>query len=287
MKIFILILKCVILAVGLIGNTIGLIVYITRAQKIPSRHLLIALAIADLVSLTYVVGRDILEEFDFVLKTMSDISCKFSIYIYSSICSNSTWLLATISAEKFVLICYPNVMILKKKRFQIAALIGVFSHSFVLYSPVLFIMSLANTTDNISACDYTNSNTEVIFNWVDIGNSVYLPFLIMLIFSVLLIHFILKSRLRILRLNTQHDRNRLKKDIRFAISTLFLNLFYFTITLPTSVLILMGHLKVSDFNNIHLTIYYISFGANFYILFSTNTLIRKHTLLMFKFGKYA
>lgn len=59
----------------------------------------------------------------------------------------------------------------------------------------------------------------------------------MLLFSILLIYAILKSRLKILKLGTRHDRNRLMKDVKFAISTISLNICYIALILPFGIFI--------------------------------------------------
>ena len=96
----------------------------------------------------------------------------------------------------------------------------------------------------------------------------------MLFFSILLIKAIFKSRSRINLNNTVRENKRLKKDIKFAISLLLMNLLFVILHLPFASVIFLTFYDNYDLFNIFYYIYYISYGINFYIIFFTNSLFR-------------
>jgi hypothetical protein len=112
-----------------------------------------------------------------------------------------------------------------------------------------------------------------------------LAFILMLLFSILLVHTILKSRLRILRFTNQRDRNRLKKDIQFAISSIFMNFFYLLVYLPACIyrILKSDHFVFkTDLFNIFHSIAFMHFCDHFYILFCCNTMFRREVLVRFR-----
>ncbi len=109
-----------------------------------------------------------------------------------------------------------------------------------------------------------------------------LAFILMLLFSILLVHTILKSRLRILRLTNQRDRNRLKKDIQFAISSIFMNLSYLLIYLPAGIYpFILNELSTDLYYNVFVSLVYINYCDHFYILFCFNSVFRYRVLILF------
>ena len=96
----------------------------------------------------------------------------------------------------------------------------------------------------------------------------------MLIFSILLIVTIFKSRRRVHLNNSEREKRRLKKDIKIAISSVLMNLLFFILIMPLDLYLLLPYYS-DDVYYITSCIYYISFAVNFYIMFLTNSLFRK------------
>jgi len=279
-----LLVKYVIVIVGLVGNLIEITVFARKKnKKFPSRVYFIVLSIADLTCLFYYIVRDSIENFSQNWNiASSNLLCKLNIILLYALSTNSNWLLGIISLDKYFSIRWPSVKILKKKWFQIVLLLAIILHNFILYSPLLFYSGLVfNNQTNNTKCDLFNTEIETFNLAIDTINC-FLPLIMKLLFSILLIHTIMKSRLRILRITTQFERNKLKKDIRFAISTLFLNLFGILLYFPINLVLIAKLIYFLDFDNIFICLLYIAYAANFYILFLTNKIIRKQTILLFK-----
>ena len=104
----------------------------------------------------------------------------------------------------------------------------------IVFHPIFYLISFNNqsngtTNTMIDIFKEINKISKTFF----IGYDAIFAFVMMLTFSILLVHTMLKSRLRILRMNNHHSRNRLKKDIRFGIWSVIMNLLYKLACLPS------------------------------------------------------
>ena len=109
---------------------------------------------------------------------------------------------------------------------------------------------------------------------MDLANLFLMPFLLMLLFSILLIIAIFISRSTINLNNTARQMRKRRKDIKVSISLLFMNLLFALLNLPVVIFSFFLPFN-SDSYTFLLYIYYISCAVNFYILLLTNSLFRK------------
>ena len=116
---------------------------------------------------------------------------------------------------------------------------------------------------------------------VDLINAVKLPFILMLILSILLIHTIIKSRLTVIRMtNNNANKNKLKKSIQFAVSSICCNFIFLILNLPYTISFLSSINIESDIEDYLDCLYLFSFCVNFYILFCFNSVYRKEVLIL-------
>jgi hypothetical protein len=213
----------------------------------------------------------------------SDILYKINLYFHSV--SQNSYLLVFISIEKFISIRYPNNKIIKKQIFQTIIVIAIIICNLTAYHFIYYLNIFENQTTNASneAFKQMNEKTEKTIGFIVILYNAVLPFIIMIIFSILLIHTILKSRLRILRLTNQHDRNRLKKDIQFAISSILMNFFYLIFYLPVCISLILRIYMLSElFINVFYLLAVLNCCDHFYILLFSNSVFRRRVLTLFR-----
>lgn len=283
------VLKGLILLIGTLGNIIGLIIFARKSfrKRFPSGIKYILLSVMNTLYLNYAITRDFLTLSNIFINSLSNFSCKIVRFFNYSLGPLSAWLLVYISIERFFMIYYNMVQKFKKDSFhkQDFIILIIFFGNMVVYSPILFYSSLitfeanknnTNSTIKYQILCFVGVNERKIVNIIDLVNSALLPFILMIIFSILLIISIFKSRLRILSLNSKIDRNKLLKDIKFSVSTIFQNFFFIFLNLPISTLLLT--VVDIDLYQIFYCFYYISFGVNFYILFFTNSIFREEVL---------
>jgi len=132
-------------------------------------------------------------------------------------------------------------------------------------------------------CDFVDPKQAVSFYLMDLINSTLVPFLIMLISSLILGMFIFKSRLKMLNLSLERDRVNLKRNIRFCSTILFLNFFFFVLNLPVTLGNVLS-IFITDPMLYQLLIYifYFSLSINFYILAVFNNIFKNELVALFR-----
>ena len=217
--------------------------------------------------------------------------------IYIIFLKKKTRLLVFISISKFVLIGCSKKTLNKVVYSQNIVLACIVLLNIIFYSPILELVKLRPLSFNLTAsqldssflasdhedddviCEF-DSSVRWIIDLMDLINYAILPFALMLIFSLLMIITIFKSRLKILRLTNSHDRNRLKKDIKFAITSIILNFFFIILNLP---LCIQNFVQFENFyiEEINLCFYLSNFCINFYVLIFSNSIIRSEAFNLF------
>ncbi len=278
------ILAILIFFIGFIGNSTGLIVFIRISSKtFPTRIIFIIYAFINLSCLFYTIIKFLIRNILSVLLYDLSISfCKLGYFLDFFLLSVANYILAFISMERFLSIRFSKLKTLKKRFNQFIFIFIIIAYNFLLYSPTIYFASFVNKT-NSSACDYIKKEYDNLMSLMDLINSSLMPFLIMFMFSGLLIQTVLKSRLRLLNLANQRDRIKLRKDIQLSVSLVVFNLAFLLLNAPHTIY----HLVSTNANtDLHDTVKYISsisFCIDFYILFVLNSIFRKNVISIFHF----
>lgn len=291
-SIFVWIVPLFLAIFGIVGNLFGFIIFSRKSLvKFPARNIYRALAIMDTFYLIHVKFQFYLYYNGLSIRLLSDFSCKIVRYLNYSLAPISAWLLVYLSIYKFITIKFSHLT-KRINRVQSLTILMIIGYNLVIYLPVLIYVEIIeyhdedheqeNATLNQSTgnyeCSFSKTNIENIFSVMDLLNLTILPFAFMLTFSILLISTIMKSRLRISRLSSTTDRNKLKRDIKFVFSCVLLNFIFIMLNLPIS-LANLAFESVQSYYDAILCIYYTSYCINFYILFLFNSIFRKQVIL--------
>jgi hypothetical protein len=274
-----------ILLVGLIGNSLGLIVFTrTRTKKLPSHIVYIALAIIDIAYLIFAISDELLTIQNVSLYELSDLSCRLNSFISYAVFPISNWLLSVISLGKYLAIQFPQTKLNKSIFTQIISIVLVSVYNLAFNSPVLFVNNSFKQNDsNNNTCIEKMKEKDILIETIQLVNSCILPFLVMLIFTLLLLCTIFKSRIRMLRLSNRVNQLKLKKDIQFAISSILINFIFFLMNFPACVYETLYPSDKTDLYTCLMCLFYSSFCIKFYILFFSNSVFRKQSLIALKF----
>ncbi len=150
---------------------------------------------------------------------------------------------------------------------------------------VPFYIDIISNSENKTDCDFVNSLSKNTTGYMDLANRVVVPFLLMIIFTCLLIDYIFQSRRKIRHKNKSKDIKKTIKDIKFAVTSVALNVMFVLFNLPVSLVIFSPAYYQNFPSLICLYIFYGGYAANFYILFLTNSLFRNETFMLFKLRK--
>ena len=272
--------SCVLMA-GLVGNTFGyLVLNRKKINKIGPVLIYKLLFVIDSLYLLQIILSALEYSYGIKLATSSNLGCKFYIYFNYSMATISPWLLVYISAERLISIIKPSKrFILREDDNQFNYFVLMFLVVSALYIPIPIFNELIyvnSTQTNITkyVCDFISIKSRVVLNYYDMILRIFVPAFLMIISSVILFSnfFKMRTRIRLIFLSVQITRFR--RDILFAITTIFLNIFFILLNLPFSLSLFLP--KSFNFDLFVLTfyIYYMSYAINFYVILATNSLFR-------------
>ncbi len=274
-----------ILIIGEFGNILGVAILYNddKLKNIGPIYIYKFLFLSDLTYLPQAIISYLSSGFFFDPTTLSSLSCKFYIYFSFSLDAISPWLLVYISVEKFISISFSaKRFILRKKFNQFLYFISLIIFSFLYYIVQPFcwdVINIGGLNETILSCTFVNYELQKISSLMDTIHRVVLPFLLMVIFSSLLIGSIFISRRRVS--DSVNENKRLKRDVRFAISSFSMNLLFMVLNLPLSMVQLFpNYSNIAYLSTFYL--FYFSYGVNFYVLFLTNSIFRKEVCRLFK-----
>jgi len=210
----------------------------------------------------------------------SSIGCKIFYFLAYGMDALSPWCLVYISFERFIVIkYYDKRFVYKKKHKQIIFLILLCVFNILYHINIIFSFDILNI-DNSTICYFNNDKNQIIASFMDLTNLFLLPFLFMLLFSILLIISIFKSRRTVHLNNSSREFRQRRKDIKLSISLLFMNLLFLLLNSPVEIFAFLLPFNSETYTFL-LYIYYFSYAINFYILLLTNSLFRKQLFSLF------
>jgi hypothetical protein len=237
--------------------------------------------------------------------------CKFFYTIIFVLPAYSAWILVYISVERFLRTIYKGwiIKILDKKLSNQIILMSILLICFFFYTPVWYFTSviyILTSNDGQYAFYYTYRNetviqcylTEKIVSIVTYMNMLFsclIPFVCLIVCSILLIYSIRIIRSKINRSNQQLSEANLitlKKDNQFAITILALDCIFLLFYFPYNILAIFQSFFVSDdFNLIEIVyfakyvleyVYYFGFASNFIVFISVNKMFREEFIVVLK-----
>ena len=131
------------------------------------------------------------------------------------------------------------------------------------------IVAYDSNNETFLRCTTINSKFQDISSIVFFVIQALLSFILMIVFSSLLIVRIFKSRIQMA------NNKRLKKDTKFAVSSLSMNLLFAILNFPNSVALYLPSLFSPTSYLLAYYLSYLSYGCNFYVLMLTNSIFRK------------
>ena len=286
----------VVALIGLPANILAFIIYSReKFRNISFSIFFKALIISD--TLTLLLGdlpKFLRKRFDINIKTLSLETCRLFYLIPYAVPATSAWLIVIISIDRLVSIKMPQRFLFRKKTsFQILACLGTFVYNILLYtqlnfSYLVFSYSYNNMTSLNETTIVCQEISDDVLSWLDLFNSTVVPFLFMLVFTLVTLKHIFDSRKKAMAHQSNNTTvsanttNISSKDRFFATTSIFLNIFFFITNIPLPVY----GLVITYVTNIDLSadyifssfthfIYYLNFASTFFISYFTNSIFHK------------
>ena len=292
----------IVLIMGAVGNVFSFIIFSRNKFRNTSFSLYFrVLAFSDTFTLLYIINDIPNALFGHDLQNRSYFWCKIFRYGLYSIAPVSGWILVVVSLDRMLSIIKPNkFLFMKQTKTQIIICILILVFDLIYYIPLILYKDYqkqTNLSNNTSELVYkcVNLEEERIVDWMDLVNSTLLPFLGLAISTTITLNKLFKSRSKtVIEIkNTNIQNTKLKKrDIKFAVISVVLNILFFVFNLPVCVYYLVltyAEMSVVDANLFFYVTaiwYYLNFGVVFYVNLSANPVFKNELLVFLHLRKY-
>ena len=275
-----------IILFGLIGNLIVFLIFSNKHMiNLNIRNFFVLISITNSLGLIQFLQKFLIHAFDLNIRIFSTFHCQFFGFLAYVFGPMSAWILVYISIERYFSI-FNNSMyfIFKNQNFQYFIIFSIVFYNIFFYMQIFFLndlyISLNGNLSEISCESFMNEVFNDIFYYIDLFNSTLMPFIFMVLTSFLLVCKIYKSRSKFQSKSKNNIKQ--KKDIKFAISSITLNLIFLFFNLPMCIYQILPVSKVLSAYVIFNNLFYTSFSTQFIILFLTNSLFRKQFMKLLR-----
>ena len=283
-----LILEIPLLLLAIIGNFISALIFNRKnLTKYSACHLYKLSCFSYIVSAITMFVPTIIILFDYDIQ--DEFFCKLRLIIYWS--AISSWILAYISFDRMISIAYPKRLeILKKKNFHYLIIGLIIAYNFIVYGILagpnqdIIFFNETNPANNASyrtliLCGFKTYEFFESTSIFDLINFSALPFTLMIVFSIISVITLFKNRKIINKKKvSKQEKARQKRDIRFAVTSISLNVIFLVFTLPFVVLqIIKDSLNNGEFDLLYeITglLYVSGLTFNFLVYYTSNKLFR-------------
>ena len=259
-----------ILTFGLIGNSLAFLVFSRKKFKntIFSTYFRF-LAVFDTLFFTLIIF-NLLKVFEIVnIYFLSIYSCKISFYIIHVTTALSIWTMAIISLDRMFSIVLPNCFQFRTKSInQVIIIIGMIIYNVLVYSPVPFTTNF-EINQNITNQNEPKCMINRILIYFELANTTIVPFFLMILSTILTLIKVFRSRKR---QSNQHSSSIKNKDIKFAITSISLNLLFLTFNLPVTIFAFFIDYS-NEVEKFITTILTLLFQCNYFNLFFVNFIV--------------
>jgi hypothetical protein len=280
---------------GLVGSFLCFLVFSREKFKTNSISIYCrALAISDSTVLIYALVLAIGFNFNIDLTAQSDLSCQLGYYIQVGMAPISIWILAAFSLDKMIHVLdkAASYGFIKKRSFQLTVVVsfGLFHCLLYIFVPIMLKLkhqSLNNSDDEtFLPCNFPNIDNYRYIMGFYIFESALMPGSLMLISTVVTVKRLFQSRNNLEKSQNKVLRERKARDVKFAVNSVFLNVFSATLQIPIALqYILIIASTHSLFFMIILFLFYLNFSVTFFVHFTFNSIFRREFFLMTRIAK--
>ena len=268
----------VIIIIGTIANILAFIIFSRKRfhNTIFATYFRFLLAV-DTVGLLYLAtGKFVYFRYEIQFRDFNQSLCGLTMLLAYSVPPVSAYTLVAISIDRFLTIAKPTFLLIRKKfSFQIYVCIGIVVANFI-YNGQLFFSYL-------EIDDYYPNSTRLrclipyqdTLQMMDLINSTIIPFLLMIISTILTIKSVFDSRKKISNQSNPNNPGRFR-DIKFSITSIAFNIIFLILNFPfvisTQIDTIMTDIESEFLVAFILLLTYLNHGTVFFINYSVNTM---------------
>ena len=253
----------VLLIFGTFGNVVSFFILMKNVKKASTYSYLSALAVMDLLVLYIGLLTLWIGQFTFEIKNQANWLCKLIVFL-GYVCSDtSVWLIIAVTAERFFVVYFPlqapRLCNVKNARIVIVGITLLFSsiNCHLLWSVELEVGHYNDTV--IKQCHAKGNYTllvHVIWPWVDAAFYSFVPFVLILVFNILIIRQVFmakKTRSKMLTLSAcqrhlvkpSKYKNQCETSRKITCMLLVISFTFLLTTLPVNIILIVSTVDTS------------------------------------------
>ena len=270
-------------AIGIIGQILSIIIFSRKTFRNNSiSTYCIALSTNEFLSL-FQLATDIgILAFNLNLTDQSESLCK--VYNYMLLIYNSVQpcILVAFSVDKLLNMRTRSIPIIKKKWFQWSVVAAIVLFNSLLYLELPILVKRREIVPGYIICDQTTIGFLPTLMIVIVLETCIIPFIIMIVSSLLTIRLLIKSRNSIER-NGKLSNDRKIRDKKYALSSIAFNIAFLLLKTPAMIyytLFAFYYYYDVYYLNISFLLSYINSSSFFFIHLVTNSLFRREFLIL-------
>lgn len=241
--------------IGVIGNTVTIVIMTRRRMRSSTNNYLAALAIVDIL---YLLGGFALSlkhyEFIQVKGLFIYFHCFPFLILLTDTCSNtSVWLTATFTVERYIAVCHPikGKVLCTESRAR-KAVIGVVVFCFALTLPTPFEYAVVEENDpatnmtrvSLSYSEFgRNELYKKIYYWLTVVLFTLVPFCLLAVFNAFLVRSVHISRRQRSKMTQRTDSSRDNQENKITVMLIAVVILFFVCQLPTAVTLLYTSIR--------------------------------------------
>lgn len=241
--------------VGVVGNTVTIVIMTRRRMRSSTNSYLAALAICDMLYLLCIFALS-LKHYQFIQEQglLIYYRCFPLIVMLADACSNtSVWLTATFTMERYIAVCHPirgKVLCTESRARKAILAVFIFCFSFTL--PTTFEYSVTEKYDPVTNVTKPslgaselgkNQLYKKIFYWLTVVLFTVIPFLLLAIFNAFLVRSVHISRKQRSRMTQRTDSSRDNQENKITVMLIAVVILFFVCQLPTAVALLYTSIR--------------------------------------------
>jgi hypothetical protein len=280
--------RIAVLSFGIVGNIISFIVFSRKTFSNNSISTYCrSLAVFDCLTIIQLI-KDIFtisNPYDY-LENWNDVSCKLFFYLSMQYSAIPGWILVAFSIDKMLNMRTSAPIIIKSKLFQWSVVAGIVIFHLLLYSELLISLKVEPIVfmPSIKICNFPFLSYFYPFLYAELAETCLIPFIVMIVTSIVTIRLLIRSRGLLERMG-HSDKQRRKRDIKFAISSITFNVFFIAFKTPFfTAYIVTGSVNfyADYFMQISFFLFLFYCSSNFFIHFATNSIFRRELFVIFR-----
>ena len=263
----------ILIPFGIVFSSLNIILFSSKnLSKVPISFMFKLLAINNLINFINfgLWSFDGLDQLNLDSSTVA--SCKIIALNAFLVIASNNWILVFISLDRLIMILYPiKPKIFRNKYIYVFISFIIYVYNLLFYIPVILHFDLI---ENSTYCFLPNMKYIQIIFYMNILNSIMLPFGLMFCLSVFIIIALKKSKNKLLDASNLAIKKN-NRNLKLSTTILALNLVFLFFWIPYIISCILVDISVRDFSHFFI---YIHHSTDFFVYMATNSLTRKEFL---------